>query len=1503
MFLSDLSIRRPVVATVMMLALVTLGLFSFRRLSIDLMPDVEIPVLSIVTEFPGASPESVEREVSRKIEEAVNPISGVKHVMSISREGLSSVMIEFNLEVKINDVSQEARAKINAVRRELPEGMKEPVIQKLDFNGMPVVSLAVRSKTLSPRELTTFADRKVKRRLESISGVAKAKLVGDSTREVAVDLDPSKLAAFGMGVDEVVRGLSAENVNTPLGRLTQGATEMPLRISGKPQVPAEYAQMVIGRRGDQPIRVGDVATVSDTIEEQRTLALVNGEPAVAIDITKQTKANTVAVVDAVLATVEKLKLELPPGVDIQIVRDTSGFIRESVADVMNTLVLGGLLTVLIVFCFLNSWRSTVITGLTLPISVISSFIVMYFLGMTLNTLTLMALSLAIGLLIDDAIVVRENIVRHLEHGQDHFTAARVGTSEIGLAVLATSMSIIAVFVPVAFMKGVIGRFFFQFGLTVAFAVLVSLFVSFTLDPMLSSRWIDPDIERKGRRNLLQRALDGFNNGFERMADGYRSIIGWALDHRVVVSGLALAAFAGGIVIFGSLQAEFQTEIDQSEFIVKFKSAPGASMAETRGRVHEVLKVLGAHREVRYTYASIGAGDADTVRDATLFVKLVGKEERTRSVVGLIHDLRRELLRVPGITLSLQSNPDTFQKPLQLLVRGDDIATLKKYATELKNAMYTVPGIVDVEAALEQDLPEYRLAVDRERAAVAGLGSGPVANAVGVLIGGQAISTYEDEEGEAVNLRLRLPEALRTDVRQIGDLRLSVPSPGGMSLVPLADLVRFSRATSPAEISRRDMSRQVTVDANLDGLPLGTAGTKAQAAASGIALAPGYTLQVGGDTEIMVESFGYLAEALLLGVIFVYLILAAQFESFVDPLSIMLSLPLSIVGMAGMLALTGDTINIMSLIGLIMLMGLVTKNAILLVDYTKVLRGRGMDRRTALVTAGRTRLRPIMMTTAAMIFGMLPLFLGLGEGAEMRAPMARAVVGGLLTSTLLTLVVVPVVYSLLDDVVAWLWRLRKPLPAPVVGGLALLLVAGAAGWAEGEDNAPRLSIAVQQAAAHAAGGAQAGEVKTLTLDQALALAAAQNLDIKKAIEYKRWVEGKYLEERAAALPQANVNIGLQRNFDDSQSKLFKDFVPEGDSGGFDIGEVFGGRQEVRSGEVRVTQVLFTWGQVGAAIRAARLGFSYSDAQLRRFRQAVVRDVTESYFDVLVARELGRIAAADLAQKERHLEEAQNRQKAGTATDYDVLAAQVTVDNARPAGIRADNRVRNARERLRFLLAESSPIDVVGALEAPIEAVPAYDQVVSTALANRPEIEEARTQLGIYAELVTIAKAGNKPRLDFTGAWGKRSLALRTLSSDGTTWTAGIFATVPLFDGFRTRGRVMQAETDRVRFSLDELKLRDSISVEAQVAIDAAAEATGIVTALGSTLKQAERLLFLSEKGFELGVKTRLEVQDAELNLSQARVNLALAQRDYRVALVNLAWVMGTLDGGPAAAGKP
>ncbi len=1025
MILSDLSIKRPIFATVMVLALVALGLFSYKRLAVEMFPNVEFPLVSVVTTFAGASPETVEREVSKRLEESVNQIAGVKHVFSTSREGVSTVMIQFQLEQRVNDCAQEVRAKIGSIRGTLPQGIEEPIIQKLDFNAAPVAALAVQSDNLSPRELTTLVEKRIKKRFESVAGVGKVEMVGGQKREIRVELDPARLDSMTLGVNDIVAGIRSENTNTPLGRLTKGTAEYPLRIEGKPERADQYRQMAIASRNNRPITLGEVAQVSDGVEEKRKLALVNGRPAIGLDIYKQSGGNEVQLVDTVKKVMAKVQPELPPGVTLTMVRDGTIMTRESLADVKETLIIGGILTILIVFCFINSWRSTVITGVTLPISVISAFIIMNAMGMTLNVMTLMALSLAIGLLIDDAIVVRENIVRHLEKGENHMDAARFGTAEIGLAVFATSMCIIAVFIPVAYMRGIVGRFFFQFGISVAFAVLVSLFVSFTLDPMLSSRWHDPSINNHGHRKGLAKLLERFNDWFDATADKYRSLIGWALDHRKRVMFTALAAFVGGIVIFGSLESSFMSREDKGEFQISFKTAPDASMVETEDRLAAVLAAVKDLPEIDHTYATIGAGDSGTVRDGLVYLKLKERKERKRNQFELQRVVRQRMQQIAGITFSIEEvgQMGGAQKPLNVNLQGDDLTILKQLGQRLKEELYKVPGVVDIAVTLENDIPEYRLKVDREKALSAGVTTGAVVTALSRLVGGEAISTYEDEDGDAVDLRVRLPEGLRRNPAQVGDLKVSVPSAsGGARLVPLASIATVRTAASPTEINRRDLARQVTVSANLDDLPIGTAAKHVAAAAKRINMPPGYSINLSGEAEDMAESFGYMGESLLLAVIFVFLILAAQFESFFEPFAIMLSLPLSIVGMAGMLKLTGDTINIMSLIGLIMLMGLVTKNAILLVDYAKVLRRRdGMNRREAVILAGRTRLRPIVMTTLSMIFGMLPLFFGLGAGGEGRAPMARAVVGGLLTSTLLTLLVVPVMYTYMDDLETWLKR--------------------------------------------------------------------------------------------------------------------------------------------------------------------------------------------------------------------------------------------------------------------------------------------------------------------------------------------------------------------------------------------------------------------------------------------------------------------------------------------------
>lgn len=1462
MLLSDLSIRRPVFATVIMLTLLVLGLFSYRRLSVDMYPDVEIPVVSIVTVYEGASPETVEREVTKRIEEAVNPISGVKHVMSVSRESVSTVVVEFRLEIRVDDAAQDVRAKINGIRGDLPKAMDEPVIQKLDFANMPIVSLAVRSETMPPRDLSTLVEKRVKRRIESISGVGKVDLVGLLEREVSVDIDPVKLDSLGMGVDQVIGGLQSENVNTPLGRLKRGDSEYPIRVSGKPDMVEQFKTMVIGWKGSRPVTLSEVANVRDSIEEQRTLAMVNGQPAVGLDILKQSGANTVDVVDAVKKVVGILQPDMPDGVTLDVVRDGSIMIRDSVHDVQKTMIEGGILTIFIVFLFLNSWRSTVITGLTLPISVVSSFIVMNFMGMTLNVMTLMALSLAIGMLIDDAIVVRENIVRHLEMGKDHFQAAKDGTSEIGLAVLATTFSIVAVFVPVAFMKGIVGRFFFQFGITVTFAVLISLLVSFTLDPMLSSRWVDPDIERKGRRHLVARLLDRFNDGFDRMADRYKTAIAWALDHRGSVVLMATAVFFLGLAIFAILPKSFMQTFDRAEFQVNLKTAPDASIDETKKRVEAVLAILKDFPEVEHTYSTIGAGDSGTVRDGVVYAKLKEKNARKRSQEEIQTDVRKRLEEIPGIVPAIVEVGRLHgTKKIEFSVRGEDIALLKKYAAQIKKEMYAIPGIIDLEVSMEYDTPEYRLIVDRERAMDAGVSTGAIVRTVGALVGGEASTTYEDEDGDAVDVRVRLPENLRQDPVQVENLHLSVGGQNGTALVPLGELIRYDIGATPSEINRRDLIRQVNISANLEkGLDMGSAMTEIKRIAEDLHMAHGYQLVFSGEAEDMVESFGYMAEALLLAVIFVYLILAAQFESFIEPFSIMFSLPLSLVGMAAMLLFTGDAVNIMSLIGLIMLMGLVTKNAILLVDYTKILRSTGMDRRTAVITAGRTRLRPIMMTTLAMIFGMLPLALGLGAGAEMRAPMGRAVIGGLITSTLLTLLVVPVVYTLLDDIGAWLKRSWNAEGQTHVQHLVLILaVAGL--------------ILMSPPVSHAS------DVRVLTLADALKLADDQNKDIRMAEAYRKLVEGRYVEERSAALPKLTLVGSLGRTKDETQTAI-SPMIPT--------------VQKYYGGELLLNQPLFTWGQIGAAIRAAKIGLKTADDQMDLYRQAVARDVSEAFYDALLARELHAIAVSNLEQKQRHFEEAKRKFDAGTATDYDVLSAEVQVANARPDVIRTDNMMTVTRERLAVLLClEGRSIDVTGELRAEPGPVPSSDDTFNTALAKRPELAELRHKIDMQKEAITVYNSFDKPRVDLQASYGWRDLEVGDNSENGEVSKAAVILSFPFFDGMKTRGKVAQSRSELTTMTLQEGKLKDAIRLQSEESLSALKEAGEILKALEGVVSQAERLLVMAEKGFVYGVKTSLDVQDAQQAVREARGSLARARRDYLVARVNLDWVAGTL----------
>jgi len=1019
MFLSDLSIKRPVFATMMMIALVVLGLFSLRRLGLDNMPDVQFPVLTVQTRYPGASPEGVEREVTKRIEEAVNTVQGLKKIESSSVEGFSTIIIEFNLKVDINVAQNDVRAKIEQIKSELPNDAEAPVVSRFDPSAQAIVTLALSGESWAMRDLTRLATETIKKRIENVPGVGNVTIVGGLEREIHIELIPARMQALGVTPDDIVQALRRENMDAPSGRVERGNAEQSVRVRGRIRDPQAFNGIVVTVRGGTAVRLSQVARVNDAEEEERSFAAVAGKRAVAIEVRRISGANVVAVADGVKAAVERYRGSLPAGVTLQTVRDDSRWTRNSLEDVQLALVLGAILTVMIVFLFLNSWRSTVITGLTLPVSVISAFLAIYAMGFTINTMTLMALSLAIGILIDDAIVVRENIVRHVEKGEDHLTAAREGTSEIGFAVLATSLSIIAVFVPVAFMGGIVGKFFYQFGITVAFAVMVSLFTSFTLDPMLSSLWYDPQAEGDAERGLVGRQLERFNNGFHGLGRKYRRAIEWALDHRKSTLALAGASFAAafGLMAVGAVGGQFMPLSDEERTAVHFETPVGSSIDYTRSRGEEIDRFLRSRPEVAYTYLSVGGDAQQNVNKGDIYVQMVSRHERQLTQAQFEADVRRTFRMMNGMFISVKTpGYGGTVLPIQINVTGPDLTRLQGYSDMVLAAARTVPGAVEMKSSLEGRKPEFVVEVNRDLAANVGLSIGQISTALRTAFAGTEAGTWEDETGLEHKVIVRVAPEFRTSSTDLARVPLAVPGRvgGAPATVPLGQVADIGPGLAPGEIKHLALERVARIEGNYEGRPLTEVMGGIQTNLRSVQLPAGYRLSIGGESADFAETVGYILESLTLAIVFIYLILASQFGSFLQPLAIMLSLPLSLVGVILGLMVFGDTFNIMSMIGVIMLMGLVTKNAILLIDFVNKAREKGHSRRAALVDAGELRLRPIVMTTLAMIFGMLPTALAFGDGGEFRAPMARAVIGGLITSTLLTLVVVPVVYTYLDD---------------------------------------------------------------------------------------------------------------------------------------------------------------------------------------------------------------------------------------------------------------------------------------------------------------------------------------------------------------------------------------------------------------------------------------------------------------------------------------------------------
>ena len=1024
MWLTRVSIDNPVFATMMMVALLVLGLFAAHRLSVDQWPEIDFPIIVVTTNYPGASPETVETDVTRPIEEAVNAIAGIKTLTSRSFEGRSVVIIEFELSVRATIAAQDVRDRVGAIRGRLRDAVKEPEIQRFNPDELPIVSLVVSSDIRSPRALTTLADQVIVKRLQNARGVGRAIIVGGVKRQIRVELQPEKLLALGLGVDQVLGAIRREHQDRPAGILTHGTGDLVVQIEGMVDEPRQLERLVVAQRGNAPVYLGQVATVVDGEEEPDSMALLDGKAALAIDIVKVQNANTVDVADAVRSQIELLRGQLPADVELKPVRDGSRSIRNSLKNVQRTMIEGGVLTVLIVLLFLGSWRSTAITGLTLPIAILGTFAALYFLGFTLNMMTLMALSLAIGILIDDAIVVRENIVRHLAMGKDHRRAALDGTEEIGLAVLATTFSIVAVFLPVAFMGGIVGRFFLQFGITVTAAVLISLFVSFTLDPMLSSVWHD----RKGppRSRALAALVALPERALGVLASLYGRLLAWSLHHRLVTVAAAFLIFVASLGMVRLVGTEFVPPADLGESQIDVQAPVGSSLDYTAAKVRQVQVALRDFPEVAYSYAVINSGVVAPGRNvAAVYVRYVDRSRRRLTPLQLAQPIRGRLAQIPGIIIGIMlPTAGGPQKLIQVSLQGRDIAELDRISQQAMARMATIAGIVDLDTSLKAAKPTLAVRLRRELASDLGVGQSQVVDALRPLLAGEEASSWKAPDGESYTVLVRLPRDLRqtrADLDRIYLTSSKLDTSGTPRLVALSQVAELVPGTGASQINRRDLQREVLISANTNGRATGDVGNDVKAALDGLKLPAGYRFVFGGSTKDIAESTGYAVSALLLAVIFIYLILASQFGRFLQPLAIMASLPMALIGVVLGLLVGGTTLNIFSAIGFIMLMGLVTKNAILLVDYSNQQRAAGLARDAALVAAARVRLRPILMTTAAMIAGMAPLALGIAEGAEQRAPMAHAVIGGLISSTLLTLVVVPVLLTFLDDLANFVRR--------------------------------------------------------------------------------------------------------------------------------------------------------------------------------------------------------------------------------------------------------------------------------------------------------------------------------------------------------------------------------------------------------------------------------------------------------------------------------------------------
>ena len=1542
-WLAALCVRRPVFATVLILLLTVVGAFAFTQLGVDRLPKIDFPTIVVTTRNPGAAPEEIETEVSDKIEEAVNTSSGIDELRSTSAEGVSIVSVTFLLEKDIEVAAQEVRDRVNRVLPQLPRTIRQPTVEKMDPDAAPIITLVV-SAPRPIRDISEYADKVLRRQLESVDGVGQVMILGSRPRQVNISADVARLRANNLTVTDLSRALQAQNLDVPGGRVELGPETLTLRTQGRVRSVAGFGEIIVRDRSGHPVRVSDVATVEDGMADVTSVASLDGAPAVVMPIRRQSGTNAVQVVDAIKARLEELRAGagIPAGYDIRIVRDQSLFIKASIRSVEEHLVLGSLLAALVVLIFLWNLRSTAIAAVAIPTSIIATFGLIWYEGFTLNVMTMLALTLSVGIVIDDAIVVLENIYRFIEEkGRPPMQAAVEATREIGLAVLATTLSLVAIFLPVGFMGGMVGKFMKSFGLTMAFAVLVSLLVSFTLTPMLGARWL-----RKTGGNGNGRSGPGGGSHhssrdswfFRPIDHGYTAALRWALGHRGVVASIALLVLLSSVPLAMIAPKNFMPVDDQSEFELSIRAPEGTSLQATELLANRVAsRIRERVPEAEYTLVTVADDSANTSNLANVYVRLSPIEARDRGQFEIMADVRSNVLPAFSAsrlrTMVRQSGGmgggGAMSADISYVLNGPDLGALRDASTAVATAARQLEGVVDVDTSLNVGKPELGVRIDRPKASDLGVQLSDAAEALRLLVGGDQVTTY-NEGGEQYEVRVRAQAADRTTEEALA--LLTVPS-SRLGSVALDQLATFERSEAASEIMRLGRQRQVTVYASLlPGVSQTPVMTAMQESGDALNLGPSYRGRFAGRSRELGRAAQNFALAFGLSLIFMYLILAAQFESWLHPITILLSLPLTLPFALVTVLLTGQSLNVMSALGLLVLFGVVKKNSILQIDHANQLREAGMERHDAVVQASRDRLRPILMTTFAFVAGMIPLVVSGGVGSGTNRAIGFIIMGGQTLVLTLTLVVTPVAYSLFDDLREILLRRR------VRGGSEAVRAAGPAALA-------LVALVWLPAPARAQASEAARPPLRVTLDQAVTQALEHNPDIVVDRLDPQVSAARVAQAKSAFLPSLAsgftrysqlqpptsflVGLGGVQNDSYSGSLTVSQRLPW--FGGSYAVSWDGSRSSTTSTftnfnpslnsrlQVSVSQPLLKDLTLDNSRQQLILARRNKDISESRFRETVVRTlagVKRAYWDLVSFRAAVDVQRKSLALSEELVRMDKARVNVGQMPELDLLAAQAELAQRQEALTVAEVNARLAEDRLRTLILDPGDASFwetsIEPTETPVPAsgAPDVEGAVRAALDGRQdlrrarqELENARTStryyssqrlpdLRVQANYQGVGLAGT--RLIRTGGFpgtisGQEVTAFRqaldqVLHRDYPTWTLGVSVTYPLGRSFEDAGlasaRLQEAQAQARVQNLEVRIVRQVRQAGWQLEMNRRRIDTS-----RAARDFAERRAQAEQKRFEVGLSTSFLVLQAQRDLAQARNNELSAQLDYLRSLTD------------------